>query len=282
VRPSWFAAARTVYTSTNEAGGGLNATSFPLLLTSCLCAGLLAPRSAPAQTNPFDTPEGAQQGAALFQNHCTYCHGARGQGGRGSDLTTGQYKHGGSDAELYATIRNGIRGTEMPPVRATDEEVWKIVTFVKHLGSPVTGEKASGNAIAGKLVVEGKGGCLACHSIGPAGGSLGPDLSDVGRRRDLKYLEESLISPDEDVPARYRAVRLVTRSGMDVFGIRLNEDDISIQLVDTEDNLRSFLKADLREIRRDKPSLMPAYGARLTRKELDDVVSYLSTLRGVQ
>ena len=235
-----------------------------------------------AQTNPFDTPEGVQQGAALFQTHCTYCHGARGQGGRGSDLTTGQYQHGGSNAALYASIRNGIRGTEMPPVRATDDEVWKLVAFVKKLGALEPGQRASGDAAAGKLIVEGKGACLTCHTVGRDGGSLGPDLSDVGRRRDLDYLKESLLSPDADVPARYRAIQVVTKDGQPVGGIRLNEDDVSIQVRDEHDNLRSFLKENIREIRRDKPSLMPAFGAKLSKKEIDDVVSYLSSLRGAQ
>src|SRR5690348_920426 len=98
------------------------------------------------------------QGAALFQTHCTYCHGARGQGGRGSDLTTGQYKYGGSDASMYATIRNGVRGTEMPSVSATDDEVWKMVAFVKKLGTLAPGERASGDAAAGKRTLESKGG----------------------------------------------------------------------------------------------------------------------------
>jgi putative heme-binding domain-containing protein len=237
---------------------------------------------AAAQTNPFDTPEGLQQGAALFQTHCTYCHGARGQGGRGSDLTTGQYKYGSSDASLYATIRNGVRGTEMPSVRATDEEVWKIVAFVKKLGTLAPGERASGDASAGKGIVEGKGACMTCHSIGHDGGNIGPDLSDVGRRRDLSYLQESLINPEADVPARYRAIQVVTKSGQSVTGIRLNEDDVSVQVRDDHDNLRSFLKEGVREIRRDKPALMPSYAAKLSKKEIDDVISYLSTLRGLQ
>lgn len=271
-----------LYTSTNSKRSESASSMRFLVLTCCLCIAFVAPRCMRAQTNPFDTPEGLQQGAALFQNHCTYCHGARGQGGRGSDLTLGQFRHGGSDAELYATIRNGVRGTEMPSVRASDEEVWKMVAFVKKLGSLAPGGKAPGDAAAGKLVVEGKGACLACHSIGPTGSDLGPDLSDVGRRRDLKYLEESLVTPEADVPARYRAIQVVTKAGKEITGIRLNEDDVSIQLRDQHDALRSFLKADLREIRHDKPSLMPPYGAKLTRKEIDDVVSYLSTLRGVE
>jgi putative heme-binding domain-containing protein len=223
-----------------------------------------------------------EQGTALFQTHCSYCHRARGEGGRGADLTTGQYRHGGSDANLFTTVRNGIPGTEMPAVRATDDEVWKMVAFVKRLGSLTTGEKATGNPVAGKAVYEGKGGCGACHSIGRDGGSLGPDLSDVGRRRDLKYLEESLVTPEADVPIRYRAIQVVTKSGQTVGGIRLNEDDISIQLRDEKDNLRAFLKDNIREMRHDKPSLMPAYGSTLSKKEIEDVVAYLSSLRGAQ
>jgi putative heme-binding domain-containing protein len=203
-------------------------------------AGAQEPRaSAPAQRNPFDTPEGVQQGNALFQLHCAYCHGSRGEGGRGADLTTGNYRRGGADPQLYATIRNGIPGTEMPTVSATDDEVWKLVAFVKKIGTAGLAEKAPGDAVAGKAVYETKGRCMTCHSIARNGGSLGPDLADVGRRRNLKYLEESLVNPEADVPINYRALQVVTKKGQTVAGIRLNEDD-SIQVRDANDDLRSF------------------------------------------
>jgi putative heme-binding domain-containing protein len=236
-----------------------------------------------SEANPIDTAEGTARGAALFQIHCTYCHGAHGEGGRGADLTTGQYRRGGSDANLYATIRNGIPGTEMPAVRVTDAEVWEIVVFVRKLGTAaVSGEKAPGDPTTGKVVFEGKGGCLACHVVGRVGGSLGPDLNGVGRRRGLDYLEESLLKPDADVPVSYRTFEIVTKSRQTVTGIRLNEDDASIQLRDRDGNLRSFMKDGVQEIRRDRPSLMPAYGATLDKKEIEDVVAYLSSLRGLQ
>ena len=256
----------------------------PLLKVGWCLAAILVAGWAQEQrlTNPFDTPDGVAQGGALFQAHCAYCHGARGEGGRGADLTTGQYRRGGTDGALYATVRNGIPGTEMPAVRATDEEVWKMVAFVKRLGTSGLRDTAGGDPAAGKAIFEGKGGCMACHSIGREGGTLGPDLSDVGRRRDLGYLEESLLRPEADVPVRYRAVRVVTKSGQTANGIRLNEDDVSIQLRDEKDYMRSFWKDNLKEIARDKPSLMPAFGSRLTKKEILDVVTYLSSLRGVQ
>jgi len=107
-------------------------------------------------------------------------------------------------------------------------------------------------------------------------------LTDIGRRRGSRFLEESLVKPEAEVPITYRAIRVATKSGKTVVGIRLNEDDLSVQLRDTGDNLRSFLKDNIKEIRRDQPSLMPAYGSILSKKELVDLVAYLSSLRGAR
>ena len=111
------------------------------------------------------------------------------------------------------------------------------------------------------------------------GGNLGPDLTDIGRRRGLKFLAESLVKPEADIPISFRAVQIVLKSGQTVSGIRLNFDDLSIQIRDTRDNLRSFLRENIQDIRYDKPSLMPAY-ASMSQKTLDDVIAYLHSLKG--
>jgi hypothetical protein len=95
-------------------------------------------------------------------------------------------------------------------------------------------------------------------------------------------LEESLLKPDADVAIPYRTIEILTASGQTLSGIRLNEDDVSIQVRDRNANLRSLLKADIREIRRNQPSLMPEYGSKLAKKEIEDVVAYLNSLRGAQ
>jgi cytochrome c oxidase cbb3-type subunit 3 len=233
-----------------------------------------------AKTNPFNTDADIQQGGALFQLHCSYCHGTHGEGGRGADLTAGEYEMGGTDPDLFRTIRGGVPGTEMPATRVSDEEVWKLVAFVKQLGSQGLREKATGDGIAGKTIYA-KGGCAACHRIGKDGTDLGPDLTDIGRRRGLAFLQESLVKPDAYVPNNYRALVLVLKSGQTVSGIRLNEDDLSVQLRDTAGIPRSFLKADIKEIRRDKPSLMPAYES-LSKTDLENLVAYLNSLKGAE
>ena len=267
------------------------------ILLLCFCLGVLtvvagaqAPQNpalagvereaAIPETNPFSSEADIQAGEALFQTHCSYCHGSFGEGGRGADLTAGIYRRGGRDPELYASIRNGIPGSEMAPVRVTDDEVWKMVAFVKRLGSQGLLEKAPGDRDAGRLLYQ-KRGCATCHSIGRDGGSLGPDLTDIGRRRGLTFLTESLVTPESDVPIRYRALQVVLKSGQTVTGVRLNRDDLSIQLRDTRDNLRSFLMDNVREVRYDKPSLMPSYST-MDRKDLQDMVAYLNSLKGEQ
>jgi putative heme-binding domain-containing protein len=228
--------------------------------------------------NPFATEADVQQGGALFQTHCSYCHGVHGEGGRGADLTVGEYRMGGSDRELFKTIRTGVPGSEMPAVRVSDDEVWKLVGYVVRLGSRGLAEKAPGDALAGKGLYS-KNGCAACHRISEEGTDLGPALTDVGRRRGLAFLEESLVKPEKFVPKAFRAVQVVLKSGQTIVGIRLNEDDLSLQMRDLSGNPRSFLKEDIREIRRDKPSLMPSYEGRLNKTELADLVAYLNSLK---
>ena len=190
----------------------------PLLRISCFVLTLVTPASA----------QDVDLGNRLFQIHCSYCHGANGRGGRGADLTLGQYRHGGSDRELFQTIRNGIEGSEMGPVRASEEDVWRLVVFVKKLGKVGATENAAGDAAAGKLVYENKG-CPSCHIVNNLGRNVGPELTAIGRIRGVTSLEESLLDPAADLPVTYRGVRVITKSGETVEGVRLNEDDFSIK-----------------------------------------------------
>ena len=256
--------------------------SWPLRILCALlmAVGLRAQSPQIHETNPFSTDADIQHGAALYQTHCSYCHGSSGEGGRGADLTAGIYRHGGRDAELFASIRFGVPGSEMGPVRATDDDIWRIFAFVKRIGSQGLLEMAPGDPHAGFAVYQ-RSGCGNCHRIDKEGGALGPELTDIGRRRGVKFLAESLATPEADIAISYRGVQVVLKSGQTVSGIRLNRDDLSIQLRDTRGNLRSFLIENVREVRYDKPSLMPAY-ASMHAKDFEDVVAYLSSLKGAQ
>jgi cytochrome c oxidase cbb3-type subunit 3 len=233
-----------------------------------------------ADKNPYTSPEDLKLGRQYFLGHCGQCHGPEGEGGRGINLTTGRLRHGSSDRELYLTLRKGLPGSEMPGSRLSQVELWRIVTYIRKLGAAGANETATGDAKAGTIIFEGKGGCVACHVVNGKGGQLGPALTDIGVKRSLKFLRQSLIDPDVHIDAEYRSITVALRSGTKVKGIVLNEDDYSIQLREMNGDLRAFLKSNLTDVQHDSKSLMPSYKSALSEKELNDVVAYLNSLRG--
>ena len=58
----------------------------------------------------------------------------------------------------------------------------------------------------------------------------------------------------------YEPVTLVTRDGQRIRGVRKNEDEFSIQIMDMRERLQGFLKANLTEVTDEKQSVMPVYG----------------------
>ena len=57
-----------------------------------------------------------QAGGDLFSHQCSQCHGADARGGSGPDLTNGQFRHGGSDADLLQIDHAGCaRHGHAPP-----------------------------------------------------------------------------------------------------------------------------------------------------------------------
>ena len=230
-------------------------------------------------TNPFTSAEDVAAGGRLFRSHCAVCHGETGSGDRGTDLTSGEFRHGGTDAAIRETIADGIRGTEMPGIFFEGKQLWRIVAYVRSLGASPNAPSCGGDALQGQALFEGKGGCPQCHQVNGTGGRSGPDLTDVGGRRSEKYLRASLLRPgDRVLPQDYR-VTAQTKSGQTISGRRLNEDTFSIQLIDDSANLVSLAKADLTEFALDKKSAMPPYGGVLNESEITDVLAYLATLR---
>jgi len=239
------------------------------------------PRPAPAnlpETNPYTSPADIATGRALYNGRCGHCHGQNGEGGRGATLNTGRFRHGGSDRELFLTIRQGIPGTEMPGAFNLPEmEIWRMVGYVQQLGRQGASDPSPGDAKAGAVVYE-RSGCAQCHTIEGRGAFVGPDLSDIGARRAVRYLRESIVEPNADVPLDFRSITVTDAKGTSTSGIHLNEDEYSVHLRDLSGNLRSFMKKELADVTLPRQSMMPAYGA-LSPADLENLVAYLGSLR---
>ena len=94
-------------------------------------------------------------------------------------------------------------------------------------------------------------------------------------------LVRKIRTPSASIVPGYQAVTLVTSEGRRIRGVKINEDVYSIRLMDTSQRLQGYLKENLREVIKEQASLMPGFSvARLNDHDLDDLVRFLSTLRG--
>jgi hypothetical protein len=88
-----------------------------------------------------------------------------------------------------------------------------------------------------------------------------------------------LVEPDTEVLGGNRFYRVVTKDGVTTTGRLLNLDTFTIQLLDSKEQLRSFVKSDLRDHGFVEKSPMPSFKDKLDAQELADVVNYLVSLK---
>lgn len=256
----------------------------PRLLTLVLLAAA-APTSI-QDTDPPRTGGDLARGRRLFESQCARCHGLKGTGGSGPGLDRARLRRAADDQALFDLIKEGIPGTEMPATwQMDDREIRQVAGYLRSLGradiAPLAGDPARGKALYAR------NDCSRCHAVRGQGGVLGPDLTDVGARRGAAHLRRILRDPgsaklvDRDGYLAFLNVQVATRDGRVVQGLRVTEDSFTIQLRDADQRLHSFEKSDLAATRREpEASVMPAYGQTLSGREIDDLVAYLSGLRG--
>ena len=220
-----------------------------------------------------------EDGSRAFRNSCQNCHGPDGNEIPGVDLGRGQFKTASSDADLVRIIRNGVPGTAMPPVNMPEEQAVRIVAYLRSVAKTRRSDSAAGDIVRGKALFEGKGQCATCHRVDGVGGRLGPELSRIGQLRRSVELEQSLLEPQAEVLPTNRFYRVVTRDGATVTGLLLNHDTFTVQLLDSSEQLRSFVKSDLRE-QGFAASPMPSAKSTLAPQDVTDVVAYLVSLKG--
>jgi hypothetical protein len=72
---------------------------------------------------------------------------------------------------------------------------------------------------------------------------------------------------------------VVDASGESARGFLLDEDRHTLQILDLDGALRSFSREELSSVETTRESIMPSYADVFDEKELNDLVSFLSTRR---
>jgi mono/diheme cytochrome c family protein len=174
----------------------------------------IARRAQDITVPPLDDEAMSGRGVALYERHCTACHGAPGVGPepfalgmRPAPANLALTAREWTAAELYWTIRHGIKMTAMPAwqFRLTDRELWALVAFVRRLpglspqqydelraraGSPDANVEADADAghadpARGREAIA-QYACESCHRIPGivgANAAVGPPLDGLGRRQ---------------------------------------------------------------------------------------------------
>jgi len=231
--------------------------------------------------NPYTTPADLKRGEQLFQGQCAGCHGPKGEGGKGAFLAQQRLRRAPDEESLFLVIRDGVKGTEMPAAATlTSREIWQLASYVRSLGR-LPPETVPGDPKRGQELYRTKGNCAQCHIVSGQGGSLGPELTEIGARRNVARLGAVLMDPEANIVEGFLQVRLVTADGRRITGVRLNEDTFTIQIRDLNGGIYSFAKGDLRDLQKEPGKTpMPSFRATFSRAEADDLVAYLASLKG--
>lgn len=92
-----------------------------------------------SRPNPYQGDRGAMaEGRELFVRfNCSGCHGGRAGGGMGPSLRDVDWIYGQRDVQVFSSIAEG-RAHGMPAWGATltEDQVWKLVTYVESLRTP--------------------------------------------------------------------------------------------------------------------------------------------------
>ncbi len=254
----------------------------------CFLAFLSLPALAWAQS-PLDelTEADLIEGEKIFNVHCARCHGIAGLGGEGSNLVRSKLKYATDDEALIELLGEGIPGTGMPAIWTLDEERrTQVAGYVRTLGQ-LEAEEMPGDPARGAKIYQSSGGCPACHIIAGHGMGIGPELTYVGEQRGLDYLRQSLTDPAATQSQtggyqNYLTVRVKSKQ-TEVEGLRINEDAFTVQVRDISGTIHSFRKDELTEFEKVfAHSLMPEYSAAFSDDDIDDLISYMMSLRSEQ
>jgi mono/diheme cytochrome c family protein len=165
-------------------------------------------RSKGVPVPPLDDAQMPARGAALYREHCLRCHGAPGVAPEpfalGMNPVPANLAHTSrerSDAELYWTMKYGLKMTGMPAweFRLQESELWEIVAFLKRLPTLSPAAYRDLKGVAKKRLAEAtvppsrergrraleQYACATCHEIPGVTGAtvpVGPSLRQLASR----------------------------------------------------------------------------------------------------
>lgn len=181
-------------------------------------------------------------------------------------------------------LPSGVKLDLMEAVEASNEE--KLVAKLDALKVKGTLTDEFKEALFGGSVTEGRNSfnynstiqCVRCHNVGGEGASVGPNLKGVASRLTREQLLQALIEPSARIAPGYGTTNFVLTDGQEVTGSIISETDELVQLKTNDAEPLRIPVARIKS-RENLPSSMPPMGSLMSKREIRDVVEYLSSLK---
>ena len=119
--------------------------------------------------------------------------------------------------------------------------------------------------------------CSKCHALKNTDKQIGPSLGGVGKRKSAAYLLESLIDPQAAITPGYGLVTLTLNDGSKITGTLMAETAEGLSVKHTDGSEMTYPLPSIKS--KTKPvGPMPDVRALLNKRQLRDLVAYLSSL----
>lgn len=172
----------------------------------------------------------------------------------------------------YAKIHPDREPAELPNV---EDSRWDFDQLVKYLDSD---EGKFGDPSIGREVYA-KAKCASCHKVNDYGDSIGPTLTNVGRRFSKREIVESILYPAHIVSDQYASKKVLTRDGRVMTGMVAQRNDGAIDLRDANNRVISIDEKEIDQILPSNNSIMPSgLLDDLTLQEISDLMSYMGVI----
>jgi quinoprotein glucose dehydrogenase len=138
------------------------------------------------------------------------------------------------------------------------------------------GDKAAGETLFREHAVAA---CLRCHKVRGSGGEAGPDLTDIGAKKDRAYILESIILPNAKIAEGFQTMIITMKNGDIQAGVVQSEDANEVALQPPGAALVHLKKADIKSREAAPSGMPPNFADLLTKREIRDIVEFVASLK---
>jgi putative heme-binding domain-containing protein len=122
--------------------------------------------------------------------------------------------------------------------------------------------------------------CINCHRVGSTGSTLGPDLSEIGKKLTRAQILESILEPSKTIEPKYASYVLETSDGQIHTGVLAARNDREVVLRVIGDREVRVPAGRVASLIAQRTSLMPEQLLRdVTAEQAADLLEFLASLR---